>query len=97
MGDLTIESFAYLRVPLLVAGIAFVIGARSAWRKSHVGVVIMMVLFFHAARLALVTFDPYLASRPLAEALKLAPHGTLILDNQYYAFLVDCVLRGGVP
>jgi 4-amino-4-deoxy-L-arabinose transferase-like glycosyltransferase len=86
MGDLTIESFAYLRVPLLVAGIAFVIGARSAWRKSQVGVVIMMVLFFFAARLALVTFDPYLASRPLAEALNKAPHGKLILDNQYYAF-----------
>ena len=28
-----------------------------------------MVLFFHAARLALVVFDPYLSSRPLAEAL----------------------------
>lgn len=86
MGDLTIESFAYLRVPLLIAGIAFVIGARSAWRKSHVGVIVMMVLFFQAARLALVTFDPYMASRPLAEALNRAPHGKLILDNQYYAF-----------
>ena len=86
MGDLTMESFAYLRAPLVVAGMAFVIGARSAWRKSQAGVVIMMILFFHAARLALVTFDPYLASRPLAEALNRAPHGQVILDNQYYAF-----------
>ncbi len=86
MGDLTMESFAYLRVPLMAAGAAFVIGAFSAWRKSNVGVVIMMVLFFHAARLALVAFDPYLASRPLAEALNRAPHGTVILDDQYYAF-----------
>jgi hypothetical protein len=46
----------------------------------------MMVLFFHAARLALVTFDPYLASRPLAEALNRAPRGHLILDDQYYTF-----------
>jgi hypothetical protein len=46
----------------------------------------MMVLFFHAARLALVVFDPYLASRPLAEALNHAPRGTLILDDQYYTF-----------
>ena len=46
----------------------------------------MMVLFFHAARLALVVFDPYLASRPLAEALNRAPHGRLILDDQYYTF-----------
>jgi len=33
-----------------------------------------------------VVFDPYLASRPLAEALNRAPQGTLILDDQYYAF-----------
>ena len=46
----------------------------------------MMVLFFHAARLALVVFDPYLSSRPLAEALNRAPRGKLILDDQYYTF-----------
>lgn len=86
MGDLTISSFAYLRLPLMVAGVAFLIGARSAWRGSIGGAAVMMVLFFHAARLALITFDPYLASRPLAEALNKAPHGKLILDDQYYAF-----------
>jgi 4-amino-4-deoxy-L-arabinose transferase-like glycosyltransferase len=86
MGDLTIASFAYLKAPLMLAGIAFMIGARSAWRGSHVGAVVMMIVFFHAARLALVTFDPYLASRPLAEALNRAPHGKLILDDQYYTF-----------
>ena len=46
----------------------------------------MMVLFTHAARLALVVFDPYMSSRPLAEALRRAPAGTLIVDDQYYAF-----------
>ena len=46
----------------------------------------MMVLFFHAARLALVTFDPYMGSRPLAEALIHSPEGQLIVDDQYYAF-----------
>ena len=46
----------------------------------------MMVLFFHAARLALVVFDPYLGSRPLAEALNRAPKGKLIFDDQYYTF-----------
>ena len=86
MGDLTIASFAYLKLPLLLAGLAFLVGARSAWRGSFAGAVVMMILFFHAARLALVTFDPYLASRPLAEALNRAPHGKLILDDQYYAF-----------
>jgi hypothetical protein len=46
----------------------------------------MMVLFFHAARLALVVFDPYMSSRPLAEALLQAPPGKLIVDDQYYTF-----------
>jgi hypothetical protein len=50
------------------------------------GVVLMMILFFHAARLAMVAFDPYLGSRPLAEALNRSPRGTLILDDQYYTF-----------
>src|SRR5206468_12404165 len=39
-----------------------------------------------AARLALVTFDPYLGSRPIAEALNAAPPGKLVIDDQYYAF-----------
>jgi hypothetical protein len=45
-----------------------------------------MVQFFHAARLALVVFDPYMSSRPLAEALLQAPPGRLILGDQYYTF-----------
>src|SRR5579885_2756597 len=84
MGDLTMASFAYLKLPLIVAGIAFVTGA--LFGRKIAGAVAMMVLFFHAARLALVVFDPYLASRPLAEALNRAPHGKLILDDQYYTF-----------
>jgi hypothetical protein len=90
MGDLTLAAFAYLRLPLAVAGIAFLIGAASSWtlegRKAVPALVIMMVLFFHAARLALVTFDPYMGSRPLAEALLHSPQGRLIVDDQYYAF-----------
>lgn len=86
MGDLTLASFAYLRAPLILAGIAFVLGAVLSFRRQVWGAVIMMVLFVHAARLALVVFDPYLASRPLAEALNRAPHGKLILDDQYYTF-----------
>jgi dolichyl-phosphate-mannose-protein mannosyltransferase len=86
MGDLTLASFAYLRTPLIVAGIAFLIGALAAWKRWILGAAVMMILFIHAARLALVVFDPYLASRPLAEALNRAPVGTLILDDQYYTF-----------
>ena len=90
MGDLTVAAFAYLRLPLAVAGVAFLIGAAGSWklqgRRAVPALVIMMVLFFHAARLALVTFDPYLGSRPLADALNRAAEGWLIVDDQYYAF-----------
>src|SRR5579864_7777226 len=87
MEDLTLESFAYLRAPLVLAGIAFVIGATALrWRQPSLAITIMMVLFLHAARLAMVVFDPYLSSRPLAEALIKAPPGKLIEDNAYYTF-----------
>jgi hypothetical protein len=44
------------------------------------------VLFFQAARLALVVFDPYMSSRPLADALIQSPPGKLIIDHHYYTF-----------
>ena len=45
-----------------------------------------MVLFFQAACLALVVFDPYMSSRPLAEAPVRAPAGKLIVDHHYSTF-----------
>jgi len=93
MSDLTLAAFAYLKTPLALAGLAFIIGAAGAWRwnKSRGpapvwALTAMMVLFFHAARVAMVTWDPYMSSRPLAEALLKAPPGELIVDDQYYAF-----------
>jgi len=87
MGDLTFKSFAYLRVPLVLAGVAFLIGASAVWwRQPIAAIVVMMVLFVHAARIAMVVFDPYLSSRPLANALMQAPSGQLIEDNAYYTF-----------
>lgn len=90
MLDLTLDSFAYLRLPLLLAGVAFVIGAlgtlRTTGQRAFLATALMMVLFFHAARLALVVFDPYLSSRPLAKALMQAPEGELIAEGHYYQF-----------
>ena len=90
MQDLTLDSFAYLRGPLVLAALAFAIGAVSAFRRPErpalLGAAAMMVVFFQAARWAMVSFDPYLSSRPLARALDEAPPGELILDDQYYAF-----------
>jgi 4-amino-4-deoxy-L-arabinose transferase-like glycosyltransferase len=89
MHDLTLRSFAYLRLPLVIAGIAFVIGAVGAWRlrgeRALLAMAVMMVIFFQGARLALVTFDPYLSSRPVAEALNRAPRGRLVIYGNHNA------------
>ncbi len=90
MLDLTVESFAYLRLPLALAGVACLAGAlgtmRAARERAFLATALMMVLFFHAARLAMVAFDPFLSSRPLALALMQGPEGTLITQGHYYNF-----------
>jgi 4-amino-4-deoxy-L-arabinose transferase-like glycosyltransferase len=90
MEDLTIKSFAYLRLPLGLAAVAFLIGAVGtllrAGKRVYLTIAFAMVVFFHAARLAMVTFDPYLSSKPLIEALERSPRGELIIDHHYYWF-----------
>ena len=88
--DLTFDSFAYLRLPLVVASAAFLIGSiGNLWGRglrNFLLSALMMVIFFHAARLALVVFDPFLSSRPLAEAIQKAPPGQLIVNRHYYTY-----------
>jgi hypothetical protein len=88
--DLTLNSFAYLRLPLAIAGLAFVSGALLLLilKRARAPFVLagMMLLFFQAARLAMVTFDPYLSTKPLATALQKAPPGELVSDGAYYTF-----------
>ena len=90
MADINLRSFAYLRLPLLVASAAFLVGAlgtlRGSGQRAFLAAAFMMVLFFQAARLALVVFDPFLSSRPLAEAILRSPEGKLIVDHHYYTF-----------
>jgi len=90
MEDLTLASFAYLRRPLLMAAIAFFVGAagtlRFTGRRAFLAAAAMAVLFFHAARLALVVFDPYMGSYALAQAINQGPPGKLIVDHHYYDF-----------
>jgi hypothetical protein len=90
MQDLTIASFAYLRLPLLLAAAAFLLGAagtfRANGRRAFFATVLMAIVFFQAARIAMADFNPYLSSRPLAEALRRAPAGRLMVDHHYYTF-----------
>jgi 4-amino-4-deoxy-L-arabinose transferase-like glycosyltransferase len=90
MLDLTWSAFAYLRLPLAIAGAAAFIGAMGAWlwrpSKAYFALAAMMVIFVQAAHVALAVFDPYMSSHELARALNNAPPGQLIVDDQYYTF-----------
>jgi 4-amino-4-deoxy-L-arabinose transferase-like glycosyltransferase len=92
MGDLTLNAFAYLKLPLALAAIAFAAIALglARWRNNIRGTVMVvaagMIIFFQAARLALVRFDGYLGSYPLAQSLMKSPPGQLVEANAYYAF-----------
>ena len=90
MEDLTIRSFAYLRLPLAMAVVAFIIGAigNLLWKgeRAFLTTAIMMVLFYQAARIAMVAFDPFLSTRPLAEAILHSPPGKMISARPFYAF-----------
>ncbi len=90
MEDLTLSSFAYLRLPLAIAAAAFLLGAAGTFRangkRAFIAAALMMVMFFQAARLAMVVFNPFLSSRPLATALEYSPSGDLIVNHHYYEF-----------
>jgi 4-amino-4-deoxy-L-arabinose transferase-like glycosyltransferase len=97
MEDLTLSSLVYLRLPLVLAGVAFLLGvflAPALGRVRRIGkdnaafvaAALMMIVFFHAARVAMVAFDPYLSSRPLADALLRAPAGKLVVEGHDYPF-----------
>jgi len=91
MGDLTLQSFAYLRLPLVLAGVAAMAGGvamvlyRNHQRRPFFAAALMMLIFFHSARVAMISFDPYLGSKPLADALASAPPGKLIESDADYA------------
>jgi 4-amino-4-deoxy-L-arabinose transferase-like glycosyltransferase len=92
MSDLTLNAFAYLKTPLALAAIAFALCAgglavlRQAFSRGMVVIALSMAIFFQASRLALVRFDSYLGSFPLARALAQHPPGQLIEADAYYAF-----------
>ena len=94
MQDLTLASFAYLRTPLAIAGAAFVLGSigvmraavARAYLQAYLAAALMMIVFFQAARLAMVKFDPLLSSRNFARLILHRPPGQIIVDHNYYWF-----------
>ena len=89
MLDLTLDSFAYLRFPLYIAGVAFLIGAIANLRwsglRAFLTTGVMMVMFFHAARLALVVFDPFFL-RGRSRTHSSRTPGKLIVQQHFYPF-----------
>ncbi len=92
MGDLTLPAFAYLKLPLAMAALALGLGAvglilsRGNVDRTVASLAIAMIVFFQASRIALIRFDAYLGSYPLAQRLMQSPPGQLIEADAYYAF-----------
>lgn len=92
MTDLTLPAFAYLKLPLALAVAAFGFCAAGLWftrrstGKTVAVLVVSMIVFFQASRIALVRFDSYLGSYPLAQKLQASPPGQLIEAGSYYVF-----------
>ncbi len=92
--DLTLNSFAYLRIPLAIAGAGFAFGAIGTMRpvgkrlylEAYFAVALMMIIIFQGARLAMVKFDPLLSSRDLAQLIVRRPPAQIIVDHNYYWF-----------
>jgi 4-amino-4-deoxy-L-arabinose transferase-like glycosyltransferase len=75
--DLTGRSFAALRLPSVLAGIALLIGPVVGWllrlKKKHVAatvsVALTMAVFLIAAHIAFARFEPMLSSKQLADVI----------------------------
>ena len=97
MEDLTLTPSPTFACRSPLAAIAFLIGAagtiRAGSQRAFLAIAVMMVLFFQAARLAMVTFDPFLSSRPLAQAILDGPPGHHHHRQPVLHLLVDRLLH----
>ena len=77
MLDLSGESFAALRLPAILATIAFLLGPITSlllrWKRKNWAatwaMAVTMTVFLFAAHIALQRFEPYLSSKPLAQKI----------------------------
>jgi 4-amino-4-deoxy-L-arabinose transferase-like glycosyltransferase len=91
--DLTPQSMAALRVPVvgtaLTFGVFAVLGFMLRWKRKHfaanICMALMMAAFFFFAHKSLATFEPYLSSRALADAINREyKEGEMIVINGEY-------------
>lgn len=91
--DLTPRSLAELRVPVIGTALTFLLGTgaalflrfRSKHMASNVALALMMAAFFFFAHMSLASFEPYLSSRALAEAIdrEYRPGDTIVINGEY--------------
>ena len=91
--DLTPQSLAELRVPLVGTALTFLIGTVAALvlRRSgkhsaaNLSMALMMAAFFFFAHMSLAAFEPYLSSRALAEAIdsEYAQGDVIVINGEY--------------
>lgn len=89
--DLTPQSMASLRLPLAGTALAFLAGAAALYllRRKRLAWAIPVALtataFFFFAHLSMATFEPYLSSKPLAEAIerRFQPGEMIVLNGEY--------------
>jgi TRAP-type C4-dicarboxylate transport system permease small subunit len=91
--DLTGETLAELRVPVIGTALTFLFGTvaalvlrrRGKHSASNVSVALMMAAFFFFAHMSLAAFEPYLSSRALAEAIdrEYAQGGVIVINGGY--------------
>lgn len=87
--DLTWASFAALRLPAVIAAIAFLVGPAVSWalrlRRRHLAatttLALTMAVFLIAAHIAFARFDPMLGSKQLADVIVAdgSPQDTFII------------------
>ncbi len=90
--DLTGPSFAALRLPAVMAAIVLLIGPMAGWllrlKKKHlaatVSVALTLTVFFVAAQIAFVRFEPMLSSKQMADTIMKdgAPNDVLIIYGE---------------
>jgi len=91
--DLTPQSLAELRGPILGTAVTFGLGTilalvlrrKQKHAASNVALALMMAAFFLCARISLGVFEPYLSSRSLAETINRVyqPGDMIIINGEY--------------
>ena len=91
--DLTPESLAALRVPVIGTALTFALGPgaalilrrRGRHNASALSLALMMASFFFFAQMSLAAFEPYLSSRTLAEAInrEFVQGDVIVINGEY--------------